>query len=222
MEFLKFIRSLEELLYEVMTWLLFYPRTLWRVVRHPLQLAATAEAEMDAPPEKQFIDLVSPPLFLMLTILLVHALEIALHQSHITTQSDLARTLIASETNLLVFRAIAWSFFPLLMASALLHRQGRPVDRETLRRPFFLQCLFAAPFITGISVATAAGRLAFPIVSAVVASATIAWYLGVQTLWFHPRLAMPRSRAFVLVLSVFGLSVAVAFAVGVAIFGLGA
>ncbi|SFN34385.1 hypothetical protein [Variovorax sp. OV329] len=33
MEFLKFIRSVEELLYE-MTWLLFYPRTLWRCVVH--------------------------------------------------------------------------------------------------------------------------------------------------------------------------------------------
>ena len=43
MEFLKFIRSLEELLYEVMTWMLFYPRTLWRVLRRPLALAAQAE-----------------------------------------------------------------------------------------------------------------------------------------------------------------------------------
>jgi hypothetical protein len=42
MEFLKFIRSLEELLYEVMTWLLFYPRTLWRVLRHPIRLTNCA------------------------------------------------------------------------------------------------------------------------------------------------------------------------------------
>ena len=35
MDFLKIIRSLEELLYEVMTWLVFYPRTMWRIVARP-------------------------------------------------------------------------------------------------------------------------------------------------------------------------------------------
>ncbi len=175
---------------------------------------------MDAPPEKQFIDLVSPPLFLMMSILLAHAVEIALHQSSVTTVSDLARTLIASETNLLIFRAISWSFFPLLMASALLQRQARPVDRETLRRPFFLQCLFASPLVTGVSVANAFGRLSHPIVSAVIACATVAWYLGVQTLWFHTRLDVSRSRAFLLALSVFTLAVAIVLVIGVTIFGL--
>lgn len=29
------LRSIEELLYEVMTWLIFYPRTMWQVIRHP-------------------------------------------------------------------------------------------------------------------------------------------------------------------------------------------
>ncbi|MEJ8846903.1 hypothetical protein [Variovorax rhizosphaerae] len=218
MEFLKFIRSLEELLYEVMTWLLFYPRTLWRVVRHPLTVAAKAEAEMDEPPEKQFVDLVSPPLFLMLTILLAHALEIALHQNSVTTRSDLSRALMASETNLLIFRAIAWSFFPLLMAWALLVKQGRVVDRETLRRPFFLQCLFASPFTAGIAIATALGRLDFAIASGVVALTTIAWYFSVQTRWFHMRLGLSRGRAFLLALWVFLLALTIDLAVAAAIF----
>lgn len=220
MEFLKFIRSLEELLYEVMTWLLFYPRTLWRVVRHPLRLAARAEAEMAAPPERQFADLVSPPLFLMLTILLGHALEIALHESLVAARSDLARLLLASDTNLLIFRCVAWSFFPLLMASALLVRQGREVDRESLRRPFFLQCLFASPLIAAASVATALGRFGYPGTSGVLASVAVGWYLGVQVRWFHARLGTTRPRAFLLALAVFLLAVIVDLAVALAIFGL--
>jgi hypothetical protein len=44
-DFLKIIRSLEELLYEVMTWLVFYPRTMWRIVAHPLATTAYSEHE---------------------------------------------------------------------------------------------------------------------------------------------------------------------------------
>ena len=38
MDFVKILRAFEEFLYEVLTWLLFYPRTLWRVTRRPLEM----------------------------------------------------------------------------------------------------------------------------------------------------------------------------------------
>ena len=38
MDFLRIIRLLEELLYEVMGWLVFYPRTLWRIVVDPVSM----------------------------------------------------------------------------------------------------------------------------------------------------------------------------------------
>jgi hypothetical protein len=69
MEFLNFIRSVEEFLYEPMTWLTFYPRTLWLATRHPLRLACNADAEMEIDDTKRFSSLISPPLFMMLTVL---------------------------------------------------------------------------------------------------------------------------------------------------------
>ena len=39
MDILRILRSLEEFLYEVMTWLVMYPRTLWRAVRNPVSIA---------------------------------------------------------------------------------------------------------------------------------------------------------------------------------------
>ena len=36
MNFLKLIQSLDELLYEIMSWLIFYPVTLWRALTRPL------------------------------------------------------------------------------------------------------------------------------------------------------------------------------------------
>ena len=46
MPFLIFLKSFEVLLYEVMSWLVFYPRTMWRAVRHPLQMMERAEDEL--------------------------------------------------------------------------------------------------------------------------------------------------------------------------------
>jgi hypothetical protein len=48
---------------------------------------------------------------------------------------------------------VAFSLFPLVMAAGTLRRQGRPVDHATLREPFELQCLCAAPFALSLSVA---------------------------------------------------------------------
>ena len=45
MDFLKLIRSFEDLLFEVLTWLIFYPRTLWLTLRRPLTMAAYVEHE---------------------------------------------------------------------------------------------------------------------------------------------------------------------------------
>ncbi|MDM0018689.1 hypothetical protein [Variovorax saccharolyticus] len=219
MEFLKFIRSLEELLYEVMTWLLFYPRTLWRVLRHPLALAAQAEAEMSERPEDQFIDLVSPPLFLMLSILLAHALEIGLHANLAPFTSEVAKEVLSSDANLLIFRAITFSLFPLMMASGLLRRQRREIDRKTLRRPFFLQCFIASPFVVALSVASVFARLGFPIVATAMTSSAVVWYLAVETEWFRTRLGIGRLRAFGIAMKLASIAFLLAFGIAFLLLG---
>ncbi|MGL1102727.1 hypothetical protein ACSTLM_00775, partial [Vibrio parahaemolyticus] len=61
MPFLIFLKSFEVLLYEIMTWLVFYPRTLWRSARHPLRMMERADTELKLAPAEQFRDVVSPP-----------------------------------------------------------------------------------------------------------------------------------------------------------------
>ena len=68
MDFVKILRAFEEFLYEVLTWLLFYPRTLWRVTRRPLEMTRYSDAEQHDKAEKQYDDAISPPLFLILTM----------------------------------------------------------------------------------------------------------------------------------------------------------
>ncbi|MBO9708614.1 MAG: hypothetical protein J7521_10405 [Caulobacter sp.] len=202
MEFLKFIRSIEELLYEVMTWLLFYPRTMWRVLARPGSLIAETTSELGQDVEQQFTDLVSPPLFLMLSILLAHALELTAHIGAAPMKSELAQRVMASDTNLLIFRVVVFSLFPLVMAVGLLKRLKLPIDRETLRRPFYLQCFYAAPFavFTSAGVTLARTHLPDPVRAAglVLWLATTGWYLAVEANWFRGRLGVSLPRGFLI------------------------
>src|ERR1700740_1417583 len=73
--FLVFLKSFESLLYEIMSWIVFYPRTLWRSGRHPLSMMDRSEEELKLPAEQQFKDIISPPIFLLLTVVAAHAFE---------------------------------------------------------------------------------------------------------------------------------------------------
>lgn len=44
MDFLKILRSFEEFIFEAATWLIFYPLTMWRIVRSSLGTMARAMA----------------------------------------------------------------------------------------------------------------------------------------------------------------------------------
>jgi hypothetical protein len=187
-------RTMGEILYEVMTGLLFYPRTLWRVLLWPAEALAPAQAgrdEAEANAAGAPADLVSPPLFLLISILLAQALDVFL-------RGQLGEA-AASGLGPLLFRVLAFSLFPLVMAAGTLRRQGRPIDHATLREPFELQCLCAAPFALSLSVAviligspTGSTRLA----GVAIGLAAVAWYLSVQTRWLHRRLAVGGFQAF--------------------------
>ena len=131
MDFVKIIRSVEEFLYEAMTWLLFYPRTFWRCVTHPDWIIAYTDKELGESPGEQFTDLISPPLFLIISIVIAHGVEVALGNRLPRTNMQLLNQITASEENLLIFRAILYSVFPLVMASGLLRT---PALRSTASR----------------------------------------------------------------------------------------
>lgn len=48
MYFMKWLSSLDELLYEVISWLVFYPLTLWRTCTRPLGMMDYADAQLGA------------------------------------------------------------------------------------------------------------------------------------------------------------------------------
>jgi len=78
MNFFNLLKSLDELLYEIMSWLIFYPVTLWRTLVRPLKMMDYSDLEQRDAEEKQYTDTLAPPLFLLLTLIIGHAIELSL------------------------------------------------------------------------------------------------------------------------------------------------
>jgi hypothetical protein len=209
-DFLRLVRSLEELLYEVMTWLVFYPRTLWRILAHPLATTRYTEDEEAQEAAEQYTDTLSPPLLLMLTILIAHGVELALGAKLPRLDTPVAKALLGTEQSLLVFRALAFSIFPLVAATTLLARRGVALDRRSLRAPFFSQCYLAAPLTLAFSVGSVLARTAsgpWRLAGVALSLAGVGWYLGVEAGWFGRQLPAGAGRAVGLALWSFATAV---------------
>lgn len=216
MDFLKIVKSIEELLYEVMAWLVFYPRTLWRTIRHPSEMMKYSEAEQTEAPEQQYNDTLSPPLFLMLSILIAHAIEVAMHERIVLHSGGIAGELVKSHEYLLMLRAIAFSIVPLMFAVALLKGLGRTIDREKLRGPFYSQCYVAAPFALAFGLSSVAIRSPFHelrIAGIACALIAVAWYLWLQTGWLSTHLNISTGRALLAALWTAAKAVAIIVAI---------
>lgn len=198
MDLLRLVQSLEEFLYEVMTWLIFYPRTLWRTIRHPIRMLHYSDRELTDAPEDQFTDLLSPPLFLLLTILVSHLIEIASHQSLPKVTTSIGREIMASDQNLLLLRFILFSIYPLLFAVRRLGVQRTPLTRETLRQPFFAQCYIAGPAALALGIAAILVRAHQPAIilgGFAFALVSIGWYLRIEIVWLRRTTHMSRTKA---------------------------
>jgi hypothetical protein len=214
---MKLLKSLEELLYELVSWLIFYPVTMWRSVVRPLNMMRYADIELTDRPEDQYQDTLSPPMFLLITLLLSQGLSASLPS--IYDPSEAAREL-GSGSNLLIARGVIFGIYPLCMAVTLLRSKKVSITRNSLRPPFFSQCYVAAPFafvlVLGLdffSMPQDQGTLA-GIVTIMVA---LTWYAQAQLRWFMHDLDIGAARAFAIFVGAFLLATAAAFLVALLI-----
>lgn len=187
MDFMRLLKSLEELLYEVMVMLVFFPRTLFLIFRYPQRMMDYADTELGDVQSEQYSDTLSPPLFLMISLALNHLFELAL------PTSDLASlpAFLQDNQNLLIFRVFMFSLLPLVLSLRLLSKLAIPLNRETLRPVFYSQCFVTAPMALLIGLATIlwqSGSATAGQFAAVIFWGGVAWYLVQQTLWFRAKL----------------------------------
>lgn len=197
MDFLKILRSFEEFVFEAMSWLIFYPLTMWRILRRPLATMDYSDREQTDTDDKRYDDALSPPLVLLATIVLWNFIGIEAHVPDLEATSSAVKALTASEQNLVLFRSLVFSLIPLISAASLVHRQGKRLSRETLRAPFYAQCYLAAPCATFVSLGGIILQRA-DIPNALGLTAMIGgavWFVIIQTIWFRHKLATSYLKA---------------------------
>lgn len=199
MDFMKWLNSLDEFLYEVMSWLLFFPVTLWRALMRPLTLMEEIARQAALPDEEQYAAVLSPPLFLALALIVSHALAVALGQTDaIVANRHGLGGLINDNTSALILRVIVFAAFPLFLAARLVRAGGRALDRQSLRQPFYEQCYPTAVF----ALLAGAGTSLALVPAASVRSAGL-WlvaagfinFVVVEVRWFAKSLDVGRLRA---------------------------
>jgi hypothetical protein len=184
MDFMRILQSLEEFLYEVMSWLVFYPRALWRTVRHPVAVAIYTVRQLRQDKDRQFTEMIGPPLMLILTIVVAHVIELSTPSGMARTDSALGKQLFATEQGIIVTRSIIYCLFALFGAMGMLRRQRTPINRDTLRQPFYIHCYLLAPFALGLAIATAIvtnAHGAWILPGLLVALLSCVWYGCAQT-----------------------------------------
>lgn len=208
MNFFLFLRSLDSLLYEVMSWLVFYPITLWWTLRHPTTMMDYADAQLADDVVTPYDDTLSPPIFLLLTVLLAHGIELALvGESQLVARTQGLAGLVSDDTSLIVLRLLAFATFPVIIATYLVRRRKLALDRNTLEEPFYAQCYATAPFALAFSLAASMSQMhqqwASLAAALLLLSATIVW-LWIQTLWMATRLKVGKISGFVHALIAYG------------------
>ena len=200
MDFMKWLNSLDELLYEVMSWLVFYPLTLWRSLLHPIAIMDYAERQLELPDADQYSDALSPPLFLALTLALAHVASSSLGEvDAIVAARRGVAGMINDETSALLFRLLIFAIFPVMMSLRLIHVRRARLNRQTLRIPFYAQCYPASLFALGFS--SGAIMTGLPSHNARIAGfslmlATAIYYLALETRWFAAQTGTGKLRAF--------------------------
>jgi hypothetical protein len=197
LDFIAIIRSLEELLYEVMSWLIFYPLTLWRTMCNPAAVTAYSDNEQRDQPDERYADTLSPPLLLMITMVLTYVLSHWIGSAEPQATSEAGKAVTESATNLLLLRALIFAIIPLVIAAIAMLGGGIPIDRKTLRKPFYSQCFLVTPFALLLQSAFAVYQLTGygSLVGSILGFGAFLWFGWAQAGWFSSRLNLARGIA---------------------------
>jgi hypothetical protein len=217
LDLFKLLKSLEEFLYEVIVLLVFYPRTMWLSLRYPQRMMDYADTELGDVQSGQYIDTVSPPLFLMITLGLTYLFGLMVQPP--SAAQDVP-SLLSDPERMLVFRVFAFSLLPLILSLRLMHDLSITLDRDTLRPPFFSQCFITAPFALGIGIGLSLAVYSGPdgvVPGMIILAVSTGWYVRQQAYWFATKRGTGLRRGWTTALSTFVLGWAAIIALVLAI-----
>jgi hypothetical protein len=211
--FLIFLKSFEVFLYELMSWLVFYPRTLWRSVRRPLEMMKRGEMDLKLPAAEQFRDVVSPPIFLLLTVLAANGFEMVVVGSNPLIDKGIGlASLITDNTTLILFELVEFAALPVIAGAFALAAMRRPLDRDTLQPLFYAQCFTTAPVVLFCSLGATLTRLPDPaanVPASLLFGVAAIFYVGVEAAWFSRESKRGLSAGMLWAVAAFVISVVI-------------
>ncbi|MBD2836288.1 hypothetical protein ID144_04450 [Pseudomonas sp. JM0905a] len=131
------LQSLEAFFRKVATWPVSFPRTLWRVLRNPIAVSLYTRQQLAQQPDLRFSGMLSPPLMLILSIVLTHLLVFA--------REDRPSPSLFGEWLALLVLSFSYGLYALMPALAMLRVRRVRMNPTTLREPFYIQCYLASP-----------------------------------------------------------------------------
>jgi hypothetical protein len=147
-----------------------------------------ATSELRKEHGEQFRETLRPPIFLLVTLCIAHAVEIAaVGDSNLVNSHAGLADLINDDTTLIVFRIIAFALFPVAMATIETRLMREPVDRTT-QQPFYAQCFLAGPFALALSLASTGIRISnswIEIDGLVLVAAASGFYIWTEAVWLQ-------------------------------------
>ncbi|MBX3570674.1 MAG: hypothetical protein KF914_21630 [Rhizobiaceae bacterium] len=191
------VNSLEHGVYDVMSWVLFFPYTLVRTLIWPVRMMRLVLTEANADPQTAFGSAMRPALLLLIAMALGSAF-VPLDQDAVAAlrQSAPGSILAGSWLGLVLLRMVGFCVLPLAGAVLLdIFRPGR-MTRDSLRVPFYQQCYICAPLaLVATPLMAPFDPVARPAAGAVT-MAVLIWFLVAEFLFFRRFLgARPRNAA---------------------------
>lgn len=137
MDFVNIVKSLEELFYEFMFWLMMFPKTFIQAFFKPGKMFHYISEEWAKEASGRFRNSITPFIFWLIS----SALFITSFDSTMET------SLITGQSMLLIF-AMILAFPPIVFTLVMLRAKYTPMEYENFRRPFHVQLTIFGVFQT--------------------------------------------------------------------------
>ncbi len=183
MDFVKIFQSIEDVIYEIATWIVFVPKTLLYVLLRPQWIQPYVTGEWTKDVKQRFKEFMPPPLFWVIVAIVPDLLLYILLPD---SKKDIYSTLPLTDR----FFAIATFSVgvPAFFAAMLQQIKEHGVEKDSLKRYFYIQCLVCAPALLGLLInqrltereAISPFQSLFMLI--------IVWLVGVETIIFKQEL----------------------------------
>lgn len=187
-------KVIEQGIYDVMMWILFFPLTLGRMIIRPRKTLAYVREQALEDPDLAFTDAMRPAIFLAIAIIIGNFFSPDDFETlRKAAPNEFGKAIYATWMTAAAFSVVAACLIPLVGALLLDLLTPGKITRATMRIPFDQQCYIGAPSTLAFALLAGVGAQIFGVIgSHGVASALSAWLIGVEYVYFRDNSELSR------------------------------